>query len=132
LVTLKEASVAMVPLPLANSNTVPSLLAPPDAVVPYKLPLLLSMSRLACGIEPLVPLNEASVVIVLLPWANSNTVPSPEAPPEDVVPYKLPLPSMIRPACGACPLVPLKGASVVSVGPDGVRRSSSASSRGRM
>ena len=45
------------------------------AVVPYRLPLL-SMIRAASGFSPLVPLNEASVVIVLLPWASSKTVPS--------------------------------------------------------
>ena len=33
------------------------------------------------GYAPLVPLNEASVVIVPLPWASSNTVPSPERLP---------------------------------------------------
>ena len=55
------------------------------------------------GLAPLVPLNEASVVSVPLPWASSKTVPSPEAPPADVVPYRLPLLSMIRAACGVTP-----------------------------
>ena len=32
--------------------------------------------RPAYGYAPLVPLNEASVVIVPLPWATSKTVPS--------------------------------------------------------
>ena len=53
------------------------------------------MIRLARGVAPLVPLNEASVVIVPLPLASSNTVPSAWAPPKDAVPYKLPLLSMI-------------------------------------
>ena len=37
------------------------------------------MIRPAFGLSPLVPLNEASVVIVPLPWASSKTVPSPMA-----------------------------------------------------
>ena len=52
----------------------------PFEVVPYRLPLL-SMIRAAAGCAPLVPLNEASVVIVPVPWASSNTVPSFAAPP---------------------------------------------------
>ena len=64
--------------------------------MPYRLPLL-SMIRPAYGFAPLVPLNEASVVIVPLPLASSKTVPSPEAPPQTSVPYRLPLLSMIRP-----------------------------------
>ena len=114
LVPLNEASVVIVPLPWASSKTVPSLEAPPSAVVPYRLPLL-SMIRPASGFAPLVPLNDASVVIVPLPWASSKTVPSPEAPPAYVVPYRLPLLSMIRPAYGFAPLVPLNEASVVIV-----------------
>ena len=43
-------------------------------MVPYRLPLL-SMITPPYGYSPLVPLNEASVVIVPLPWANSKTVP---------------------------------------------------------
>ena len=82
--------------------------------MPYRLPLL-SMIRPAYGFAPLVPLNEASVVIVPLPWASSKTVPSSEAPPAIVVPYRLPLLSMIRAACGYAPLVPLNEASVVIV-----------------
>ena len=112
---LNEASVVIVPLPWASSKTVPSSLAPPSSVVPYRLPLL-SMIRPAYGSAPLVPLNEASVVIVPLPWASSKTVPSLRmAPPADVVPYRLPLLSMIRPAYGCSPLVPLNEASVVIV-----------------
>ena len=69
----------------------------------------------ATGCAPSVPLNEASVVIVPLPWASSKTVPSLEAPPATAVPYRLPLLSMIRPASGFAPLVPLNEASVVIV-----------------
>ena len=53
------------------------------------------MTRPAYGFAPLVPLNEASVVIVPLPLASSNTAPTSPAPPTDSVPYRLPLPSMI-------------------------------------
>ena len=42
------------------------------------------------------------MVIVPLPWTISNTVPSPDAPPSDVVPKRLPLESSITPACGIC------------------------------
>ena len=70
----------MVPLPDATSNTVPSLDAPPSSVVPKRLPLL-SSTRPALGNSPLVPLNEARVVMVPLPGATSNTVPSPDVPP---------------------------------------------------
>ena len=44
-------------------------------VVPYRLPLL-SMTRPADGSVPLVPLNDARVVMVPLPLASSKTVPS--------------------------------------------------------
>ena len=70
----------MVPLPAATSNTVPSPDAPPSAVVPKRLPLL-SSTRPPSGSAPLVPLKEARVVMVPLPAATSNTVPSPDAPP---------------------------------------------------
>ncbi len=114
LVPLNEASVVIVPLPRASSKTVPSFEAPPTDAVPYRLPLL-SMFRPAYGLAPLVPLKEASVVIVWLPWASSKTVPLSWGPPLTVVPYRLPLLSMIRPAYGLAPLVPLNEASVVIV-----------------
>ena len=162
--SLNEASLVIVPLPLASSNTVPVhstfprccaveiaagvhdqtgiricpvgaversqrgdrataagqlehravASAPPADAVPYRLPLL-SMIKVARGFSPLVALNDASAVIVPLPLASSNTVPSPRAPPADAVPYRLPLLSMIRPARGVAPLVPLNEASVVIV-----------------
>ena len=84
-VPLNEASAVILPLPLASSNTVPSLEAPPRTAVPYRLPLL-SMTRAGLRLAPLVPLNEASVVIVPLPWASSKTSPSCKAPPPDAVP----------------------------------------------
>ena len=87
----------MVPLPAATSNTVPSPDGPPDAVVPKRLPLL-SSTRPPAGSLPLVPLNEARVVMAPLPDATSNTVPSPDAPPSSVVPKRLPLLSSTRPA----------------------------------
>ena len=86
----------IVPLPDATSNTVPSPDAPPPAVVPKRLPLLSSTSP-ATGAPPSVPLNEARVVIVLLPAAISNTVPWPNAPPSAVVPKRLPLLSSTKP-----------------------------------
>ena len=53
----------------------------------------------AYGFSPLAAVNEASVVIVPLPWASSNTVPSPErAVHQYAVPKRLPLLSMIRAA----------------------------------
>ena len=79
-VPLNEASVVIVPLPLASSKTVPSFEAPPADAVPYRLPLE-SMTRPAYGFAPSVPLNEASVVIVPVAVATSKTVPSFEAPP---------------------------------------------------
>ena len=82
---LNDASVVIVPLPLASSKTVPLAPALPAEVVPYRLPLL-SMIKFAKGLSPLVPLNDASAVIVPLPLASSNTVPSPRAPPADAAP----------------------------------------------
>ncbi len=72
------------------------------------------MSRAAFGCAPLVPLNKTSVVIVLLPLGNPKTVPSPLVPPNAVVPYRLPLLSMISPASGEGPLL-LKEARAVMV-----------------
>ena len=71
--------------------------------------------RPATGSEPLVPLNEARVVGVPLPCASSKTVPSLEAPPLLVVPYRLPLLSIMSPPAGPFPLLPLKKANVVRV-----------------
>ena len=65
-------------------------------MVPKRLPLL-SSTRPACGLAPLVPLKEARVVMVPLPAAISNTVPSLVAPPLEVVPKRLPLLSSTRP-----------------------------------
>ena len=68
------------------------------------------------GSAPLVPLNEASVVMVPLPCTISKTVPSPDAPPAAmVVPKRLPLLSSTRPLLGSSPFVPLNEASVVMV-----------------
>ena len=55
------------------------------------------------------------MVMVPLPAATSNTVPSPMAPPPQVVPKRLPLLSSTRPPMGLAPLVPLKEARVVMV-----------------
>ena len=75
LVPLNEASVVIVPLPLASSNTVPS----PRGASRRRCAVQVAAAvhdQAARGVAPLVPLNEASVVIVPLPWASSNTVPS--------------------------------------------------------
>ncbi len=48
-------------------------------------------------------------------WASSNMVPSPEAPPTSVVPYRLPLLSVITAACGAKPAGAMNEASVVAL-----------------
>ena len=114
LVPLNDASVVIVPVALATSKIVPLAPAPPADVVPYRLPLM-SMIRVPSGFNPLVPLNDASAVIVPVALATSNTVPSPRAPPADAAPYRLPLLSMIRLARGVAPLVPLNEASVVIV-----------------
>ena len=87
---------------------------PPKAVVPKRLPLA-SSTRLAYGLAPLVPTNEASVVIVLEPLTISNTVPSFDVPPKAVVPNRLPLASSIKPALGLAPLAPANiSASTIS------------------
>ena len=62
--------------------------------------------------SPLGPSNDARVVMVRLPLASSKTEPVSSAPPDSVVPYRLPLLSMIRPACGIAPLAPVKIPSV--------------------
>ena len=49
------------------------------------------------------------------PFANSNAVPYPLVPPLDVVPYRIPLPSMTNPAVGPFPLLPLNDLRVVTV-----------------
>src|SRR5438132_118592 len=104
----------MVLLPCASSNTVPLLLAPPFEAVPKRLPLLSSTSP-AWGNDPVALLKDARMLIVLLPAASSNTVPALLAPPDWVVPKKLPLLSWIKPPMGLAPLVPLKDARAVSV-----------------
>ena len=60
----------------------------------------LSRARLPSGRGLLEGPNDASVAIVLLPWGSSKTVPSLEVPPAAVVPYKLPLLSMMSVDCG--------------------------------
>ena len=72
-------------------------------VVPKRLPLLSTISA-DMGLYPLVPLNEARVVIVLLPSAISKTVPSWSAASIVVVPKRLPLLS-IEQAGLACPAI---------------------------
>src|ERR1700693_2288250 len=80
------------------------------------------MIRREEGFAPLLLLNEASVVILPLPWASSKTVPSPKAPPSCAVPYTLPLLSMMREANGYAPFGAENSASVERLG---VRRVSS-------
>src|SRR5690348_1511037 len=63
------------------------------------------------GLAPLLPLNEARVRTVVVPLGIQKTVPSPEAPPPDVVPYRFPRASSVTDASGCAPLSPLNDAS---------------------
>ncbi len=65
-------------------KTVPSLLAPPPSVVPYKVKPLSIKPPL--GDAPLVPLNEARIVGVPPLTGTLKTVPSLYVPPALVVP----------------------------------------------
>jgi hypothetical protein len=57
--------VVIVPEPAGSSKIAPSSLAPPNKVVPYRLPAASAM-RPAWGSSPSLPLvNDAKVVIVL-------------------------------------------------------------------
>jgi hypothetical protein len=114
LAPLKDATVVMAP-PLADTlKTVPLLDAPPSGAVPKRLPLL-SSSALPYGSNPLEPLKEPRVVMVWLPAASLNTVPSLNVPPKTVVPKRLPLLSSYRVLFGLAPLLVLKEARVVMV-----------------
>ena len=53
------------------------------------------MSSPPIGVVPVVPEKDARVVMMPLPLASSNTVPSPPKPLAES--YRLPLLSMIRP-----------------------------------
>ena len=61
-------------------DRVPAPFGPPLSVVPKRFPLESSV-RAHCGPAPLVPLKLARVVMEVVPWAISNTVPSLLAPP---------------------------------------------------
>src|SRR5689334_16927311 len=91
----------------SSSKIVPKLLTPPPVVTPNRLPLL-SCTRPPEGFEPLLPLNDATATMVLLPCGSSNTVPSLLAPPLVVIPKRLPLLSWTKLAEGFAPLGPLK------------------------
>src|SRR5690348_16703287 len=85
-------------------NTVPLPELPPPAAVPYKI--LPDKTKSACGLAPSPPpvklyrfvKPEPSVLI-------ANRVPLLEAPPAEVVPYRV-LPDKVNPPCGPAPLVP--------------------------
>ena len=95
----KEARVVMELLPARTSNTVPWLAVPPLVVEPKRFPLL-SRTSAPWGMAPSLPLNEAMVVMVVLPAATSNTVPWFVAPPLSVVPKRLPFMSITKPDAG--------------------------------
>ena len=97
-----------------SSKTVPPFEAPPRSVVPYRLPLL-SMIRASSGTAPSVPLNETSVVIVPLPWASSNTVPSSEAASQCRCAVEIAAAVHDQAGIRLSPSVPLNEASVVIV-----------------
>src|SRR5438093_258869 len=88
--SLEDARVVLALLPAATLHPVHPPFPPRPSVVPKRLPLL-SRTRTPMGMDPLEPLKEARVVMVLVPAATSNTVPNPLAPPELVVPKRLPL-----------------------------------------
>jgi len=99
---LKLARAVLVLLPCGSSNTVPPFEAPPDVVVPKKLPAASSMTP-PCGAMPVPLLKLARALMVPLSCGSSNTVPSFEAPPDVVVPKKLPLLSSSRLPTGTAP-----------------------------
>ena len=72
--------------PLAISNTVPYAVGPAVCGGAVEVALAVQHQRRRTGYAPLVPLNEARVVMVFDPLAISNTVPSLLAPPYAVVP----------------------------------------------
>ena len=113
-----EASVVMVFEPWAISKIVAGPLLPFGNMLNWVVPKMFpwaSSVRPVTGNSPLKLLNEANVVMVFVPLAISKTVPRLEAPPPSVVPKRLPFESMVTPACGPPPLVPLNEASVVAV-----------------
>ena len=113
LVESNNASVVIVPLPLATSNREPNGFAVPPEVTPYRSPAASAMTP--AGACPLTPSNDASGVIVPLPLATSNTSPWPLPPPLAVDPYRLPAASATRSPYGRWPSVPSNVASVVTV-----------------
>src|SRR5262245_18860375 len=78
------------------------------------------------------PPKEARGVNSWVPAAILNTVPRFDAPPNCVVPKRLPLPSITRPATGLAPLAPSKETRSVGVRMAGVTRSSSHSTLRRV
>ena len=109
----------MAPLPAATSKTTPSLGRPPFTVVPNRSPWLSSTTPPA-GSAPSLVANDASVVIVPVPAAISNTVPALDAPPFWVVPNRSPAESSTTVPLGLAPSVPLNVASTETLSLAGV------------
>src|SRR5438128_758689 len=65
------------------------------------------------GLEPLVALKEASVVMPEPPATSSKTVPLPLAPPPQVVPNRLPATSRVNPPNDWLPMLELNDANTV-------------------
>ena len=82
-------------------NTVPSPKSPPPDAVPYRV--LPDKIKLAKGVAPsLPPLKSCSVVKPVPSVLMANTVPTPELPPSDAVPYSV-SPDKIKAADGFAP-----------------------------
>src|SRR5271157_1630426 len=102
------------------SMTVPSVALPslkvtvPDGVpvVDFTVAVKVTMTPKVAGFS-----DETIVVVVGATSVSLNTVPTPEAPPSEVVPYRLPCESRTKPALeyAPSPPVPVKQYSTVSL-----------------
>src|SRR6266851_660626 len=92
-------------------KTTPEKKAPPDWVVPYRLPAL-SRTNLPAGNAPSFPPVNLCSTISLPVVSSLKTTPHPKplphakSPPESVVPYRFPALSRTNPASGAAPSDP--------------------------
>ena len=103
LVPLNEASVVIVPLPLASSKTVPSSRGASRRRCAEQIAAAVhdQAAHAGCAVGAVERSQRGDRAAA---WASSNTVPSSSRRLPDAVPYRLPLLSMIRPACGYCPV----------------------------
>src|SRR6266851_48120 len=92
-------------------KTTPEKKAPPDWVVPYRLPAL-SRTNLPAGNAPSFPPVNLCSTISLPVVSSLKTTPHPKplphakSPPESVVPYRFPALSRTNPASGSAPSAP--------------------------